>query len=63
MAVKSSPETQMRVHAITKQDLPLCCPMPGKAIWSQHPRVFLPIDRENGKAKCPYCSTEYVLKD
>src|SRR5699024_6415698 len=43
-------------------DLPLCCPMPGTALWSAHPRVYLAIHRD-GHAKCGYCGTEYVLED
>jgi len=27
-----------------------------------HPRVFLHIDRNNGRIQCPYCSKLYVLK-
>ena len=30
--------------------------------WSSHPRVFLPL-AESGKARCPYCGTEFVLID
>lgn len=47
-------------YLVTKQDLPLSCPMPGMKLWSAHPRVFLPIER-TGEAICPYCSTRYVL--
>jgi uncharacterized Zn-finger protein len=31
-------------------------------IYSSHPRVFLEVARTRS-AKCPYCSTVYVLKD
>lgn len=27
-----------------------------------HPRVFLHIERENGRITCPYCSRTYVMK-
>lgn len=47
---------------ITRADLPLHCPMPGSTLWNSHPRVFLPIE-DKGKAKCPYCGAEYILKD
>lgn len=47
---------------VTYDDLPLYCPMPGETAWDAHPKVFLPIE-ETGFAKCPYCGTEYVLKD
>jgi uncharacterized Zn-finger protein len=50
------------VHQITRKDLPLSCPMPSASQWNAHPRVFLTLDAE-GKATCPYCSTQYILKD
>ncbi len=49
-------------YEITQNDLPLSCPMPNMRLWDAHPRVFLPID-EVGYVVCPYCSTEYYLKD
>ena len=55
----SLPNAQTR-QEVTRTDLPLHCPMPGTSLWDSHPRVFLPIE-ETGKAKCPYCGTEYVL--
>lgn len=47
---------------VTYDDLPLYCPMAKDTIWDSHPKVFLPIE-ESGYAKCPYCGTEYKLKD
>ena len=47
---------------ITRQDLPLHCPGEDAGLWSMHPRVYLPIEN-TGKAKCPYCGAEYVLRD
>lgn len=49
-------------YEVSRDDLPLHCPMPGSELWNSHPRVFLPIE-DTGKAKCPYCGAEYVLKD
>ncbi|HEY0720720.1 MAG TPA: zinc-finger domain-containing protein [Gammaproteobacteria bacterium] len=46
---------------VSPADLPLHCPMPGEALWSSHPRVYLPIGA-TGRARCPYCGMEYVLK-
>jgi uncharacterized Zn-finger protein len=37
---------------------PLCCPVPGTSLASQHPRVYLQPD-DDGKAVCPYCSACY----
>ena len=49
------------MHFITKQDLPLSCPLPSASQWNAHPRVYLTLDAEN-KATCPYCSTVYILQ-
>ncbi|SEP90738.1 Uncharacterized conserved protein, contains Zn-finger domain [Ectothiorhodospira magna] len=47
---------------VSPQDLPLCCPGPGTALWASHPRVYLPIeDARDGRIVCPYCSTVYQL--
>ncbi len=52
---------------VTYDDLPLYCPNEYSPIsqagsFGGHPRVFLPIEK-TGRAKCPYCGTEYGLKD
>lgn len=47
-------------YRVTRDDLPLSCPMPGMYLWNSHPRVYLPI-HETGETKCPYCGAEYVL--
>jgi uncharacterized Zn-finger protein len=31
-------------------------------IWNSHPKVYLNVAR-TGQAKCPYCGTEYKLKE
>ncbi len=54
--------TSAKVHYITRNDLPLSCPLPSASKWNAHPRVFLTQDEE-GKAICPYCSTVYILQD
>ena len=46
---------------VTPADLPVCCPPKNQELWSQHPRVYLPIGAE-GEVVCPYCSAKYVLK-
>ena len=51
-----------RRFEVTKNDLPLHCPMDGSELWNSHPRVFLPIE-DTGSAKCPYCGADYILKD
>lgn len=49
-------------YTVTRDDLPLSCPMPGQKLWNAHPRVYLPIE-ETGSAICPYCSAQFTLAD
>ena len=49
-------------YEVTRADLPLHCPMDGMSLWNSHPRVYLPIEA-TGKAKCPYCGADYLLRD
>lgn len=49
-------------YEVTREHLPLSCPMPGMYLWNSHPKVYLPIER-SGSAKCPYCGAEYCLTD
>jgi uncharacterized Zn-finger protein len=51
-----------RQYTVTYADLPLCCPMPNMRLWDSHPRVYLPI-ANTGLEVCPYCGSEYILKD
>jgi uncharacterized Zn-finger protein len=60
-ASKEQPNAARR-YLVTRDDLPLHCPMDNMSLWNSHPRVYLPIE-ETGKAICPYCSAEYVLQD
>jgi len=53
--------TQTR-YEVSRKDLPLHCPLPGTSLWNSHPRVYLPLQKQ-GRARCPYCGAEYVLKD
>ena len=46
---------------INAKDLPAYCPNSSMKKWSSHPRIFLNID-DNGKAKCPYCGTQYQVQ-
>ena len=53
----------MKQHVLlTLADLPLACPPRNTSVWDAHPRVYLPI-AETGRVICPYCGTEYELKD
>ncbi|MDG4811773.1 zinc-finger domain-containing protein [Hydrogenovibrio sp. 3SP14C1] len=53
---------KQKLIEVTYGDLPLSCPRPEDTQWNSHPKVMLPIE-ETGVAKCPYCGTDYVLKD
>lgn len=61
-AVQSKSDNTQRERVITRAQLPLHCPMDADSTWSSHPRVFLDI-AATGHARCPYCGTEYTLKD
>ncbi len=50
------------VQKISARELPLSCPTPKMTLWDHHPRVYLPIE-QTGYAICPYCGTEYILKN
>lgn len=56
------PANARKEYFVTLKDVPLCCPMPNMIVWNSHPRVYLPIE-ETGRAQCPYCSAEYILKE
>jgi len=49
-------------HIVHRHELPLSCPTPQVALWSAHPKVYLPIET-TGTEVCPYCSTRFVLHD
>ncbi|GAB4174019.1 MAG: zinc-finger domain-containing protein [Wenzhouxiangellaceae bacterium] len=56
------PACTEKQYTVTRDDLPLSCPMPDMELWNAHPRVYLPIEA-TGRAKCPYCGAEYLLQD
>ena len=49
-------------YNVTRNDLPLSCPMPGMYLWNSHPKVYLPVE-ETGEACCPYCGAVYLLAE
>lgn len=59
---KKQVASTQKEYYVTKDDLPLSCPMPNMRLWDAHPRVYLPI-AETGREICPYCSAVYILKD
>lgn len=50
-----------RHYKITANDLPLSCPMPDMPVWNSHPRIYLPIEEDGGKAMCSYCGAHFEL--
>ncbi len=52
-----------RVREVKRAELPLHCPTDDMALWSGHPRVYLPIEAAGGELLCPYCGTRYILRD
>ncbi|WP_343987509.1 zinc-finger domain-containing protein [Kangiella japonica] len=57
---KGSEQKEQKAIEITSDDLPLSCPMPDVTLWSQHPRVYIPIKDNQGH--CPYCGNKFILK-
>ena len=61
-AVAADQHTAVQPREIAHSELPLFCPREDTTLWSQHPRVYLPIEK-GGDALCPYCGTRFILKD
>lgn len=59
---KPSAPNHPQATVVRRADLPLSCPLPDAPVWNQHPKVYLPIEKD-GHAKCPYCGADYVLED
>ncbi len=56
------PANAALLYEVTRDQLPVSCPMPDMSLWDSHPRVFLPLEEEPA-ATCPYCGAEFVLVD
>lgn len=50
------------LYEVSRDVLPIHCPMPGSSLWNSHPMVYIPVE-VTGSAKCPYCGCEYRLVD
>ncbi len=55
-------QTQNAVVEVTRDDLPVHCPMDESQLWCSHPRVFIPLEGQDQSA-CSYCGTIYKLVD
>jgi len=62
MNAEAVQQTQARVIKVSREQLPLSCPLPEEDTWNLHPRVYLPVAK-NGEAVCPYCGSRYILSD
>ena len=64
MPLQENPEqANARDHyTVTRDQLPLSCPLPAMALWNSHPRVYLPVE-VTGIAKCPYCGATFTLAE
>lgn len=62
MSKSLSRSSTKHYYEITTQALPLSCPLSVNRLWDAHPKVYLPITKM-GRVTCPYCGTEYFLKD
>lgn len=58
-----APAAAAREYNVRRADLPLSCPSPDMQLWNAHPRVYLPIESEDGQSVCPYCGARYRLVD
>ncbi len=59
-STKSTDSTH-HIYEVARADLPLHCPTDSMTLWNSHPRVYLAIEA-TGKAKCPYCGSDYILR-
>ncbi|MCY4165744.1 MAG: zinc-finger domain-containing protein [Gammaproteobacteria bacterium] len=55
--IKSNME---RRYLVSKDDLPVCCPLPWTMRWNSHPRVYIPV-KPGRDAVCPYCGAVFSL--
>ena len=64
MPLQENPEqANARDHyTVTRDQLPLSCPLPAMALWNSHPRVYLPVE-VTCTAKCPYCGATFTLAE
>ncbi len=47
---------------VSRDALPVSCPMPDMSVWNSEPEVFRPIEA-TGKAGCPYCGADSARVD
>lgn len=57
-----TPPNAEKIYKVSRADLPLSCPLPSMSLWNSHPKVYLPIEDQDGRAQCPYCSARFELE-
>ncbi len=63
MAEMTATSKTQAIVEVSRKDLPVSCPAPDTDAAGLHPRVYIPLKESGGQAVCPYCGTEYRLKD
>lgn len=58
----TQPVDAKKIITVKRSDLPACCPPKDQAVWNQHPRVYLPLEK-TGRATCPYCGNQFQLEN
>lgn len=61
VAAKAVPNAH-KSYDVSRDELPVSCPMPDMSVWNSHRKVYSPIEA-TGKAECPYCGADFVLVD
>lgn len=56
-----TPNDQLE-YTVTRDQLPVHCPLPDDSLWNSHPKVYIPVE-DTGEARCPYCSALFRLAD
>lgn len=60
--INKKPVSADKSYIVRHNQLPLSCPTDQVALWSAHPKVYLPIEK-TGSEVCPYCGTRFILQD
>jgi uncharacterized Zn-finger protein len=53
--------SEQKEYRVSRDMLPVSCPLPTMKLWNSHPRVYLPIE-QTGEATCPYCGAHFLLE-
>ncbi len=59
-AQRQATPNDRKEYQVTREDLPVHCPLPEMSLWNSHPQVYIPV-QEQGSARCGYCGAVYTL--